>query len=178
MSEQINDGVRGAELPGGTRSAGGGAPKSGVDAGREERSVKIAAFAMLLLLCVEFIAGMLANLFIEVPRSHPGAEATEYFAGLVQAVIWVVGARHLGILVFHASLGLLLAAGSLAVILLAIRTGRRSWIVTAILGWFGVFAAGFHGVSFLDYGHDFSSFIMSTAFLLALVSYSVGVYLS
>lgn len=38
--------------------------------------------------------------------------------------------------------------------------------------------AGFNGASFINYGHDFSSLLMSVGFLLALVSYLVGLYLT
>ena len=37
-------------------------------------------------------------------------------------------------------------------------------------------AAGFNGASFLNYGHDFSSFLMALGFVLALCAYAIGLY--
>ncbi|HLW00306.1 MAG TPA: hypothetical protein VKT82_16695 [Ktedonobacterales bacterium] len=37
---------------------------------------------------------------------------------------------------------------------------------------------GFNAASFINYGHDFSSLLMSLGFLLALVSYLFGLYLT
>jgi hypothetical protein len=51
-------------------------------------------------------------------------------------------------------------------------------MLTTVLGWIGVFAAGFNGASFLNYGHDFSSLLMTIGFLLALISYALGIYVT
>jgi hypothetical protein len=43
---------------------------------------------------------------------------------------------------------------------------------------FGVLAAGFNGGSFLNYNQDFSSMLMATVFAVAVVSYSVGLFVT
>jgi hypothetical protein len=127
------------------------------------------------LLAVQFLAGMLANLFVTVPARHPGRDAPEYFSGVAKGVWWALGNAS-GFLQLHVLIGLLLGIASIVFLVLAIRARQRGWIVTAIFGFIGVFAAGFNGASFMNYGHDFSSLLMSLGFLVALLSYSIGLY--
>ena len=131
----------------------------------------------LILLVVQFLLGMEVNLFIQVPGVHPGAQAPEYFSGVVQGVAWALVHSQLGLLL-HVVMGLLLGIASFIQLGLAIASRRRAWIVTSILGWVGVVGAGFNGASFLNYGHDFSSLLMSIGFILALVSYAIGFYVT
>jgi hypothetical protein len=44
-----------------------------------------------------------------------------------------------------------------------------------VLGFIGILAAGFNGASFLNYGQDFSSLLMAVGFLLAAISYTIGI---
>ena len=130
---------------------------------------------MLVALAVQFLVGMVVNLFVQVPDAHPGAQAGEYFSGVAQGVGWALVGGGLP-LQAHVILGLLLFVGSLAILALAFVARQRTWIVTAVLGWMGIMAAGFNGASFLNYGHDFSSLLMSIGFLLAVSAYAVGLY--
>jgi hypothetical protein len=139
------------------------------------RWVRALTTLVLLLLAIQFLAGMVVNLFVQLPGAHPGAQAGEYFSGVVQGVGWALAAGPLPLQV-HVVLGLLLLVASLAILALAIVSRRRVWIVTTVLGWVGIMAAGFNGASFLNYGHDFSSLLMSIGFLLAVSAYAVGLY--
>jgi hypothetical protein len=131
----------------------------------------------LLLLAIQFLTGMAVNLFVQVPAVHPGAFAPEYFSGVAQGVAWAL-AHSTPALLSHTVVGLLLATASFVLFGLAIASHRRAWIVTTILGWIGVIGAGFNGASFLNYGHDFSSLLMSIGFLLAAISYVIGFYIT
>jgi len=44
----------------------------------------------------------------------------------------------------------------------------------ASLGFIGVLGAGFNGGSFLNYNENFSSMLMSVGFIMAMVTYSIG----
>ena len=132
---------------------------------------------ILVLLGVQFLIGMVVNLFVQVPSVHPGANAPEFFSGVVQGVAWALLHAPLGLLV-HAILGLLLFLASLILIGFAIAARRKAWIIVSVIGFFGIVAAGFNGASFLNYGHDFSSLLMSIGFLLAAISYIIGLSLS
>jgi hypothetical protein len=129
----------------------------------------------LLMLAAQFLVGIVVNLFVQVPDVHPGAQAGEYFSGVAQGVSWALVGGALP-LQAHMILGLLLFVASLAILGLAIVVRQRAWIITAVLGWLGIMVAGFNGASFLNYGHDFSSLLMSIGFLLAVMAYAIGLY--
>lgn len=140
-----------------------------------DRWLRRLSVTMLALLLAQFLLGMLLNFFFTAPDQHPGANASSYFSGVAQVVWWALG--HGGLEpTSHAGPGVVLGALSVALLVLGIRSRHRLWIVTTILGWIGVFAAGFNGASFLNYGHDFSSLLMTIGFLLALIAYALGVY--
>ncbi len=128
-----------------------------------------AAFGLFVGLLVQFVAGMLVNLFVKVPDSHAGSNPSEYFAGSFQSVVWSITGSGLPLLIFHASLGLLLVLGSLSLVFQARSARRRSVTIAAVLGFLFVLGAGFNGASFLDFHEDFSSMIMATLFALAVL---------
>jgi hypothetical protein len=130
---------------------------------------------MLSFLLVQFMLGMAVNLFVKIPKVHPGARASDYFAGIAAGVPWAI-TQDSPWLSLHGALGLLLVVGSLTVLAQAIRARRRGWMVVAILGFMGVLAAGFNGASFVNYGEDFSSMLMATGFALASAAYVSGLY--
>lgn len=146
---------------------------SHISAGRSAPSrLRTLTLLTLLLLNVEFFIGMLVNLYVQVPV-HPGAGSASYFLGVVQGIGWALAFSPLALFV-HVVLGLLLGLASFTLIGFAIASRRLSWIIPSILGWIGIVGAGFNGASFLNYGHDFSSLLMSTGFVLAMISYTLG----
>ena len=132
---------------------------------------------ILVFLAAQFLVGMLVNLFVQVPAVHPGANAPEYFSGVVQGVVWALLHAPLW-LQLHTIVGLLLFIASLLLIGFAIAARRRAWIILSIIGLFGIMAGGFNGASFMNYGHDFSSLLMSIGLLLAAIPYIIGLSLS
>ncbi len=129
--------------------------------------------AILILLAAQFLVGMLVNLFVTVPAVHPGASASNYFIGVVQGVIWALGNATLYLLL-HVIFGLLLFLASIVLLVVSIAARRRAWIITSILGLLGIMAAGFNGASFMNYGQNLSSLLMSLGFLLAVIPYVIG----
>ena len=133
---------------------------------------------ILVLLAAQFLVGMLVNLFVQVPAVHPGSNAPEYFSGVVQGVAWALLHAPLW-LQLHAIVGLLLVhCLPLLLIGFAIAAHRRAWIIVSIIGLFGIMAGGFNGASFMNYGHDLSSLLMSIGLLLAAIPYIIGLSLS
>jgi hypothetical protein len=45
-----------------------------------------ASLAALLMLIAQFLLGMAVNLFVVIPKDHPGSNPPEYFSGVVQSV--------------------------------------------------------------------------------------------
>jgi hypothetical protein len=133
--------------------------------------------AILVLMAAQFLVGILVNLYVQVPAVHPGANAPEYFSGVVQGVAWALLHAPLWLQV-HSILGLLLFIAALVLIGFAIAARLRAWIIISVIGLFGIMLGGFNGASFMNYGHDFSSLLMSLGFLLAAIPYVIGLSLS
>ncbi len=134
-------------------------------------------FGLIIALLAQYLLGMVVNLFVKIPESHPGAKPPEYFSGVFQSLGWAVTDGGGLWLTLHAGLGLLLVLGSLAALLLSIGSHDRAAVTTTVVGFVCVLGAGFNGGSFLNYGEDFSSMIMASLFAIALGSYAFGVYL-
>jgi hypothetical protein len=130
---------------------------------------------ILFILAVQFLLGMAVNLFVTIPTNHPGANPPEYFSGVFNSVAWAVTSSSSPLwLLLHASMGLVLAVLTIALLISAIVSRKGSWIAVAIIGLIGVVGAGFNGGSFLNYNEDISSMLMSLGFILAIMTYSIG----
>jgi hypothetical protein len=131
----------------------------------------------MIALVVEFLLGTAVNLFVTIPTDHPGARPPEYFSGVAQSVTWAILHGHV-LLILHASLGLLIVLSALGLLVQATRSRVRPMIVTTGIGFLGVLAAGFNGGSFLNYNEDFSSMLMAAFFAVAVLAYTVGLYIT
>ena len=69
------------------------------------RELQSSTRAMFFLLLLQFLLGMIVNLYVTVPSTHPGSSASNYFGGLVQGVPWAIAHGALA-LQLHAALGL------------------------------------------------------------------------
>ena len=133
--------------------------------------------AACLLLLVQYLLGIVANLYVTLPAHHPGAAASNYFAGVSSGLAWLIG-QGPGWAAAHAALGLALVLAALGNIVFTWRRGSRLAIVLAVLGALFIVGAGFNGASFLNYGHDVSSLIMAVLWALALACYLAGLHLA
>jgi hypothetical protein len=138
--------------------------------------IRTGYFVLLMILVAQFLLGMAVNLFVTIPKNHPGANPPEYFGGVADSVTWAV-LHGPGLLQAHAALGLLLVLFSANSLAQAIQVRTRRVILPASFGVFGVVGAAFNGGSFLNYNEDFSSMIMAAFFAVAVVSYFTGLFL-
>lgn len=141
------------------------------------RQLRISFLFALVMLIAQFLLGMAVNLFVKIPDQHPGANPPEYFSGVAQSVTWAILHGNL-LLAIHAGFGLVLVIAAVGTLVQAIGNRRRGIVVSAVFGFIGVLGAGFNGGSFLNYHQDFSSMLMATGFAIAVVAYSVGLYLA
>jgi hypothetical protein len=132
--------------------------------------------AAVVLVLIQAAIGMVVNLDVTIPASHPGSRPANYFAGSASSVGWAVthGAAALAI---HATLGLALAVIVIGVGVRSFAVARwpvRAWSILAALL---VIGAGFNGASFLDFNYDVSSLIMALLAFGAVVCYTVVLFL-
>jgi hypothetical protein len=140
-------------------------------------ALRVSFLYALVMLIAQFMLGMAVNLFVKIPTDHPGSNPPEYFTGVAQSVTWAILNGHI-FLAVHAGFGLVLVIAAIGTMVQAIRTRRRGIMLSAAFGFIGVLGAGFNGGSYLNYHQDFSSMLMATGFAIAVVAYSVGLYLA
>jgi hypothetical protein len=155
------------------------APAVTVPPGRASPAGRLIAVnaTVCLLLLIQYLLGMVANLFVALPARHPGAGASDYFTGSASGLAWLISDGPAWAAA-HAAFGMALALAALATIAVTWRQGSRTATGTSVLGALAIVGAGFNGASFLDYGHDFSSMIMAGLWGLALACYLAGVLLA
>ena len=121
---------------------------------------------------------MVVNVFVVLPGRHPGAGAGDYFSGAAAGLAWVI-ADGPGWAAAPAAFGMALVAAAIAAVALTWRTGGTpAGRAASVTGALAIIGAGFNGVSFLDYGHGFSSMIMAGLWALALACYLTGAVLA
>ena len=130
-----------------------------------------------ILVVVQTAVGMVVNLYVNVPKHHPGAHPADYFVGSFRSVIWAV-AHGAGSLEVHAALGVALVVMATGVGVRAVRL-HAGWVsFTSVLGAMLVIGAGFNGASFLDFGgQNLSWLIMALLALGALSCYMLGLFM-
>lgn len=143
--------------------------------GSTERA-RVISLGACIVLIVQFLLGMVANLFVAIPRHHPGAQAGDYVTGAASATAWAIS-HGSPWLAAHVALGLALAVAGLANVFAAPATGSKAYAAAAGLGALAIVGAGFNGASFVSYGHDVSSMIMAGLWAVALSCYIVCLYL-
>jgi hypothetical protein len=134
-------------------------------------------FAACVLLLIQYVLGMVVNLYVTLPGRHPGAGAANYFGGAASGLAWVIPDGPAWAAA-HAAFGLALVLAAFGAIALTRRHGSRAATVASVLGALAIVGAGFNGASFLNYGHSFSSMIMAALWALALACYVTGMFLA
>lgn len=130
--------------------------------------LKRQASGLLFGYALQFFAGMILNLFVQVPSNHPGANDSAYFGGALHGLGWALSLGGGWTLAFHVYLGLFLVLGSISLSVMSIRKGTRKWKVASIIAALTTIGALFNGLSFINYNHNVSSLIMASCWLLAV----------
>lgn len=137
-------------------------------------AVNVGACALLL---IQYLLGMVVNVYVVLPARHPGTVAGNYFSGAVAGLGWVVANGPVWAAA-HAAFGMALAALALAAVALAWRRSGTAGRAASVIGALAIIGAGFNGASFVNYGHAFSSLIMAGLWALALACYLAGAILA
>jgi hypothetical protein len=132
------------------------------------RGLRIQTIVLLWLFAVQFLAGMTLNLFIQIPKHHPGTVGANYFSQSWSSLLWALSGGGGWALVVHASLAVVLFLGTLALFLCSLRPSGRGWRWGTGIASLVTLGALFNGLSFLDFNEDFSSMIMAIGWLVVV----------
>jgi hypothetical protein len=139
-----------------------------------EDKLRSQAIGLLAGLGLQFVAGMLLNLFVTIPGRHPGSSGSAYVSRSYHSLGWALSNGGGWELTFHVYLGLLVTIGTLALLIHALLVHNRNWIIfggTAAVLTLGAF---FNGLSFVDYNKNISSMIMAVCWLGAISALVAG----
>ena len=128
------------------------------------------------LLLFQLLVGMVVNLFVEVPKAHPGT-GDNVLGGAAAGLGWAItsGERTLA---FHVLVGLLVGLLPIVLLVVAIASRRRGWTAVAAVALLATLYAGLNGLAFMDAGkQDDNSLQMTLGFAVALAAYTVGLVL-
>lgn len=122
-------------------------------------------FGLIIGLIVQYLLGMAINLFVAFPE-HGSPK-----------VLWEF-TLHNPLVMTHLVVGTLLVFGAIFTVMQVFKQGatRMKWPVISGLIW--VLLAWAAGDTFVTSQIDILSYIMSLGFLLAMISYGVGIYRS
>lgn len=138
------------------------------------RSALVIAARILLVVSLvllgQFLLGVVANLFVKIPNSHPGAGAS-YVVGAWRSIGWALSSRW-PYLALHVILGLGLVVGSVTVLIRRLLARGFGWLlVWGSTGAFGAVFAALNGIYFLIHPDaDTASLLMAVGFATALGS--------
>jgi hypothetical protein len=141
------------------------------------RTLRFLALVALLFLVVQFLFGMLVNLFVQIPIPLPGTTPSTS-RGFLQGLGWSLTQTSMPMLLVHVVLGLVLVLVSLALLVLSIVARQGRWVAASLIAAVGIIIAALSGMGFVDTGVADGSLVMSIGFLLALGSYAIGFYVT
>lgn len=121
----------------------------------------------LILLVIQYVLGMLTNLFVQFPGSLPGGNA------------WSWSFTHTFVIPSHIVIGTLLIVMALVALVMSFRTRHVPEILAAVFGLAMIVYAWLSGASFLSNGQQNTASIqMALGFIGAVIAYGVGLYVA
>ncbi len=121
----------------------------------------------LILLVIQYVFGMLVNLFVQFPNSLPAGNA------------WGWSFTHTFVIPLHIVIGTLLIVVALVALVISIRTRHVPEILAAVFGLAMIVYAWLSGASFLANGQqNTASLQMALGFIGAVIAYGVGLYIA
>jgi hypothetical protein len=129
------------------------------------RVLRSQGLEMLFALTVQYILGMITNLFVQFPDTTVEGQLWEFAWTQVSEAA-------------HIILGLLLFIGGLVLVIRSITYKNRTWTVASSIGLAGILVAIYGGVRFIPTQSDPYSLLMSIAFIVSLLAYVWGLFKS
>ncbi len=120
----------------------------------------------LILLVIQYIFGMIVNLYVQFPSTLIGGKA-----------VWGWAMSSTLVVPIHALLGTVLLIAAIVALVLSIRIRRVPELLTSVLGFVMIVFAWLSGILFLSFGQQNGvSLQMAIGFIGAVIAYGVGCY--
>lgn len=137
--------------------------------------LKHQAIGLLNGLALQFILGMILNMFVTLPSKHPG-QTGNYFVRSGHSFGWAITFGGGLTLFLHVIVAIGLLLGSVAFIVRAAKAHSKLWLWVSSVAFIGIITAFSHGLAFLDFNNDVDSFIMAMGYIVATVAYVTGIF--
>jgi hypothetical protein len=149
-----------------------------IESDRRLRSVGRVLLGVSFALLVQFLLGVVINLFVVISKTHLGAGVADYFVGASESFAWAVTSKW-PFLALHALLGLGFVINTVVFLV----RGRRQWrtVLWALnaVAFLAVTFAASNGLYFLIHPDvDLASLFMATGFAIAIGSVIVSIYIA
>ncbi len=135
------------------------------------RLMQICLAVMLVMLVVQFATGMYLNLFVELPKDHPGSTGS-----YAPSIPWALAGNAGAALAVHVLLWIVLTLGGITLLILGIMSRRPAIIVGNVLGFLFLLTAGSGGLGFLNRASEVESYVMAGGFILAFIAYGAALF--
>jgi heme A synthase len=120
---------------------------------------------MIVMLVIQYILGMITNLFVEFPKSDQEGKLWEFAWSQIPEA-------------FHIILGLLMFVSAVVFLIRAFSKRDKIWIIGSGIGLIAILMAIIGGVIFIPSQVDSYSLIMALSFIVSFLAYSWGLYAS
>ena len=121
------------------------------------------AIFMIAFLIIQYILGMVANLFVQFPNTTDPGLLWEFARSQ-----FTTGA--------HIVIGTLLLLGAIVFVIRAVRAKVGGWIASSVVGLVAIVTALYGGVTFVSLQVDAYSLVMALATIVAFLAYGWGLY--
>lgn len=129
---------------------------------------------VLVLLVIQFVSGMVLNLYIALPPTHPGTGDS-----YAPSIPWALAGGGGMVLAIHVATWLGLTIGGVVLLVLGVLRRSRGYLIGTSIGLVFLLGAASGGLTFLNRGGDNSeSLLMALGFLGALVTYALTGYVT
>ena len=126
-------------------------------------SLKKQGIGMVIALIIQYLLGMITNLFVQFPDTKN------------EGKLWLYAWSQTS-LALHIVLGILLLLGSVILLIRAFVRKDGAWILASTLGFLTILGSGIAGAIFVTKQSDVYSLAMALGFIVAFLSYFWGIY--
>lgn len=141
-------------------------------------SIKKRVYGLIALFILQFIFGMILNLFVNLPKVHSGTSGS-YASQTLHGFGWALSNGGGFALTVHAWIALGMLAAAIAILVFASIGRIKSWIITGSIGLLFIISALINGLNFINLGgHNANSMAMSISYIIAFSAYGIGLYLN